>query len=214
MGKALTLLLRRNVASVPAGSYWQVVGDESLVDWNYASRTIHPDLISYGFKQLPSVMRYSRTLEYKASDYRVDETRMQQAYYDLNNYDGNGVDRCENYLFRNANALYNSDEPSGRGFPKRQYLTMSGNLLKEISWETNDKNQRFLRFQTLTPSSVLGGLAYSSHPWFVHRYDLVSWSDVQDKTLHTWVTNRQAVYYYLVSLEGFAFIHERYVRKV
>lgn len=202
MGK-IVLIFKRPM------SLYVVRGDEELIDWDKRSRTymvLKPDG-SY-FRYLPSVMRYSRTLEYFPGDYRVNETPLQNQYYRINGI--NGEEICEKYLFRDGNALYNADTEDGRGFPKRQYLTMSRNFLKPLGWET-EGNQRYLRFETVTPNSNVSQMTVLSHPWFIHRFDLVGHNS--SGTFHTWDTPKGNVYFFLSSAEGYAFIPERYVKE-
>ena len=188
------------------GEYYRVAGDEDIADWDFMSRTV---VVGDGqFDQLPSVMRYSPFMEYKPGDYRVDETPFKAAYIAINNYDGDGLRRCENYLWKSDTALYNN-----QGFPKRQYLTMSGSLLKKIDWAKDVLGREYLKFETLKPTDNVAGMTYQTHPHFVHRFDLVFGHD-HASTGHTPNTPRGLVYYYLTSKEGFGFFPKRYVKGV
>jgi hypothetical protein len=158
------------------------------------------------FTQLPSVMRFSPSPEYSPGDYRVNEEPLRFQYVRINDYDGNGLSRCTNYLWKDNTALYNN-----KGFPYRQYLVMSRNLLKGIRWEENDKG-RFLKFETIRPTDLVSHMTVNSHPHLVHGFDLVGHNSSK-QTYHTWNTPRGLIYYFLTSVEGYGYIHERYVRE-
>lgn len=204
MSISVSIAVRPSVAVPQPTGLWQIVGDELLQDWGFKSRTLtitKPD--GTLFSQLPSVMRYAPKPEYAPGDYRVDETWLRDEYIRINNYDGDGLRRCENYLWKADTALYNN-----QGFPKRQYLTMSRNVVQEIEWAG-----QYLKFKTLRPGNSTAGMTNATHPQYVHRFDLVGHNAAKE-TYHTWNTPRGNVYYFLTSVEGFAFIHERFVRKV
>jgi len=188
--------------------FFQVVGDENLEDWGFMSRTL--SIVGMDgvplFNQLPSVMRFDKLPQPNGNDWRVNEEPLRDEYIQLNNYDGDGIRRCQNYLWKDNVALYNN-----KGFPYRQYLVMSRNLLKGIKWEENDKG-RFLKFETLKPTDDVSQMTVNSHPHFVHRFDLVGHNS-EKKTYHTWNTPRGLVYYFLTSVEGYGYIPERYVRE-
>src|SRR5688572_21579401 len=153
---------------------WRVVYDQESPDWNFLSRTRDPEfMLTHDIQQAPAVYGYSPVPVDKPNDYRVDETGYQNFYYELNNYDvggtrdGLGPDRCNNFLFKDDTALYN-----GKGFPGRELLTMSGNLLEEIEWVT-DRTLRYLKFKTLRPGNSVNGLRYETHPHLVHIFNIV-----------------------------------------
>lgn len=196
-------------APVPTANYYEVVGDESLPDWNYQSRTLTV-LKADGslFNQLPSVMRYDKYPQPNVNDWRVDETWLRDEYIRINNYDGDGIRRCDNYLWKDDTALYNN-----KGFPYRQYLTMSRNLLQEVEWVTAVGGARYLKFKTLQPGNSTLGMTNAMHPQYVHRFDLVG-HKADGTTYHTWNTPRGFVYFFLTSVDGYAWLPERFVRKV
>ena len=187
---------------------WEVAGDEALEDWSYQSRTLSI-LDEWGnpkFVQLPSVMRFDKQPVPNDNDWRVDETWLKADYIRINNYDGDGLRRCENYLWNDHNALYNN-----QGFPRRQYLTMSRNVLQEIEWVTT-LTGRYLKFKTLRPGNSAAGMTHDTHPQYVHRFDLIGHKD--GMTYHTYQTPRGYVYFFLTSLEGFGWLPERYIRRI
>lgn len=202
---------------IPTGNFWRVVMDTETTDpgqWGGASRVVHPSLIGYGFRQLPAVYRYSRSLEYYPSEYRVSELPLLEQYYRINNYDGLGAWRCENYLFGSANALYNvRNAENGRGFPDRQYLTMSNNTLKEVAWAADSKGRRYLKFETITPNTDVSQMTHESHPWLVHRYSVSSYDFRDMESYTTFNTPKGLVYFFLTSQEGYSYIPERFVRQ-
>lgn len=190
-------------------SFWRVTGDEGCPDWGFESRTltVRSPVTGELFNELPAVYGYSPEPAVKPNDYRVNEEPLRSAYVALNNYDGQGQVRCENYLWKDNTALYNK-----KGFPERELLTMSGNLLEEIGWETWN-GQRYLKFHTLKPADNVSGMTYETHPWFVHRFTLVYWDALQEVTRYKFNTPRGLIYYYLTSLDGFGYMPERYVRR-
>lgn len=191
-----TLMLR-------AVDLWKVKGDEGLKDWAFKSRTLSI-LGEDGqprFTQLPSVMRFDKYAQPNTNDWRVNEEWLREDYLRVNNYDGDGQRRCENYLWKDDTALYNN-----KGFPLRQYLVMSRNLLRGIAVETN-KFGSFLKFETLAPGE------HSEMPWFRHKFDLVC-HNKEGITYHTHMTPKGFVYYYVTSVDGYGFIPIEYVEKV
>lgn len=197
---------------VPTAQLWRVITDDLSPDWNFKSRTV-----ANGLGQAPAVYGYSPTMQPMPNDYHVDESWLETAYYALNDYDVNGnrdglgVDRCTNFLFKNDTALYNSN--LGGGFPRRELLTMSMNLLQELAWEQDDKGRWYLKFKTLRLGNSVAGMTHQSHPQFVHKFFIVQ--DRDGVTVTNPKVNRNGyLYYYLVSKDGFAYIPERNVRKV
>lgn len=203
----------------PSANYWRIIYDSESAKWEYKSRTLTVKRAdgSY-FSQLPSVYGYSSVPDPGPDNYRVDETGMEDDYYRINDYntagqyDARGRDRCENYLFGDSNALYNTSSPDGRGFPKRELLTMSGNILRELEWIT-ENGIRYLRFQTVKPEDDLHLFTHESHPHLVHQYKLVMVEN--DITVTKPVVNREGyVFFFLTSKLGYAFIPESQVRSV
>ena len=204
MDKYITGVLRRAPSLV---KLWRVVRDEESSDWGYKSRTLQ-----IGLGQAPAVYGYSPEPVEKPNDYHVNESAWRQAYYDLNDYntqgvrDGQGEDRCVNFLFKDDTALYN-----GQGFPRRELLTMSNNYLEEIEWLIH-KGSRYLKFRTLRPTDNVSGLTYKTHPALVHRFEIVFYRKLEKKTVTAPKINRDGyLYYYLVSAAGFAYVPERFV---
>jgi hypothetical protein len=196
----------------PAGLY-RVVYDNESSDWNYISRTRDPEFIAkWGLSQAPAVYGYSPESDGQPNDYHVDENTFKDAYYELNDFnidgvrDGMGFDRCENFLFTTATALYNNG-----GFPRRELLTMSGNVLQGIEWADDPRAGRCLKFKTLRPGDNVAGTTYETHPKYVHRFMIVQYRD--GATLTVPKINRNGyLNYYLVSWNGYGFMPERNVR--
>lgn len=204
MAKTLTLTLQRDTS--PALLY-QVAGDEHVSDWNYWSRTLDPEFIAtHGMRLAPAVYGYSPEPVPSPSDYHVDEEPLRSAYLQINNYDGDGQRRCENYLWKDDTAIYN-----GKGFPGRELITMSGNRLQGLEWVPVN-GRRYLKFKTLRPTDDVAGMTFESHPHFVHKFILVKWDEATGRTAYTDITPRGRIYFYLVSRDGEAYMPERYVQ--
>ena len=206
MGQTLTLIFNRV-------KRWRVVYDDESPDWNHQSRTLQLPL-----SQAPSVYGYSTDLNYKPNDYRVFETGMEAPYYELNNYnvngdwDGLGHDRCESFLFKDDTALYNGSMPGDRGFPKRELLTMSGNILEELGWEYDNQARKYLRFKTITPFQGVSSMTHKNSPELVHIFTIVQFRD--GRTLTIPKINRDGyLYYYLISPLGYGYMPERFVKR-
>jgi hypothetical protein len=195
----LTLFeMREEVLPAPQPRRWQVRGDEELKEWNYQSRTNHPSW-KQPYACTPSVYRFYRDPIDKQGDFRVDISPLRAAIVDLN---GGDMQKVE-YLFNSGTGIFNTT-----GYPMQAYTTMSGNEL--IGERVGD----FLRFETLTPASNVAGMTISSHPYFVHRFDLVCWSARTKETYHKPVRWGWEVYWFLVTAEGFAWMPLRHVREV
>lgn len=178
---------------------WVVRGDEELAEFGYRSRTADPNW-AY-LRQTPSVFRFDKFPVQKPTEYRVDITPMDAALRQLNGYDDD-VNRIV-YLYSAGTALFNRT-----GFPKLQYLTMSFNILQGIGIENN-----CLKFKTLVPNSNTSGLTRESHPWFVHKWDIVTMRTVEDVRYTTHVnTPHGNVFWYLTSIAGYGYIPLRWVR--
>jgi len=205
-------ITRAIVEPPPQPALWRVIDDNESPDWSYRSRTI-----SNGLGQSPAVYGYSPTMQTTPNDFHVDESWLIEDYYKINNYnvngehDGLGMARCDNFLFKNDTALYNTN--AGPGFPRRELLTMSRNILQEIGWETDDRDRRYLKFKTLRFGNNVVGMTRATHPQFVHQFTIVQ--DRNGVTVTNPKVNRDGyLYYYLVSRDGFAYMPERYVKRV
>ena len=212
-------MIRRLETPVQAPSFWRVIYDYESPDWGYKSRTwtVQRADGSY-FSQLPAVYGYSPEPADKPNDYHVDESGWQDDYYELNDFnvdgirDGEGVNRCESFLFKGSVALYNIQNQE-RGFPRRELLTMSGNKLQEIAWGVDAKGRRYLKFKTLRPGSLVAGMTFDTHPDLVHRFMVVGVKN--DITTTTPKISRNGyLHYYLVSREGYGYMPERYVKRL
>ena len=207
MDRRITGILRRSDSPVKR---WRVVRDEESPDWNYQSRTLQ-----IGLGQAPAVYGYSPEPVEKPNDYHVSESGWRMQYYNLNDYntegvrDGLGQVRCENFLFKGDTALYN-----GPGFPRRELLSMSNNYLEEIEWIIHNR-ERYLKFKTLRPTDDVSGMTYKTHPTMVHRFEIVFYRKLEKETVTVPKVNRDGyLYYYLVSSDGFGFMPERFVKPV
>lgn len=195
----------------PTTGLFRVVNDDECPDWGVSRTKIIQRADGSYFSQLPAVYGYSPEPVVKPSDYRVDETFLLPYYYRLNDYDIHGVndgmgdERCENFLFKADTALYNK-----KGFPYRELLTMSGNLLEPIEWVTRN-GARYLMFRTLRPTQDVRGMTYVTHPQYVHRFNLVM--DEEGVCVVRPIINRDGyLYYYLSSREGVGYMPERFVK--
>jgi len=178
-------------------------GDEELLERHYQSRT-SPLNDDWKYHCTPSVQRYYKEPVEQQGDFRVDISPMLSAYLRLNG-DTDREDPNSRYLFNPGTALFNQT-----GFPKQAYITMQGNKLKGA------KEDDWFIFETLKPTSNVAGMTYESHPWFVHRFDLVCWNKREDGTWftrHHPNTPQGIIYYYLVSAEGVGWIPSRYVKQ-
>lgn len=201
-----------NKPEVTRTKFVRVIYDYESPDWDFKSRTLQMPL-----SQAPAVYRYSETPENAPGDWRVDESPFKYFLYSLNNYntngdyDGLGLYRCENFLFKDDTALYNK-----KAFPQRQYLTMSGNKLEVIEWITVD-GERYCKFKTLKPGDTVQAMvsvdAFEEFPQFVHRFNIVQMRD--GVTITNPLVNRGGyLHYYLVSRNGYGFMPARFVKEV
>lgn len=202
--------LRFIQASNPGVKLWRVIGDEDSEEWGFKSRTLTVrNANGELFSQLPAVYGYSPDPDPKPDNYRVDETPLRDAYLAVNNYDGYGYRRCVNYLWKDDTALYN-----GQGFPKRELLTMSNNVLEEMEWVVHN-GAHYLKFKTLRPADNVQGMTWETRPHLVHRFTLVSWDSIQEETRYTsFINQHRQIYYYLTSVQGYGFMPRRYVKAV
>jgi hypothetical protein len=205
-------------AAPPAQSakLWRVIYDQESgpEEWNGISRTDGTQ-----FSQLPAVYGYSPEIAWKPNDYHVDESGWKDAYYELNDYnidgvrDGEGYARCDNFLFKGNVALYNNPGSPDYGFPRRELLTMSGNILQEVGWALDGQGREYLKFKTLQPGNSVGGMTHESHPTLVHRFMIVQITN--NITVTTPKINRNGYLdYYLVSPAGVGYMPKRFVRQV
>lgn len=181
-----------------SGRLWEVRGDEELkfrgADFfNFKSRTKMENW-KYG-AVTPSVFRFDRIATQSPTEYRVDITPMDAAIRALNENDEARISR----LYSPGTALFNRT-----GFPKLQYLVMSGCVLEEIAVVSN-----CLKFKTLTPASNTAGMNYQTHPQFVMRWDLVTYRD--GATLHV-RDEKGEIYWFLTTNEGVGYIPLAWVK--
>lgn len=178
-----------------------IKGDEELLEWNFESRTSpRNETATINFKCTPSVFRFYKEPREGQGDFRVNITPMRPALLALNG----GDERKLGYLFDPGTALFNST-----GYPKQAYVTMSRNVVKVIG-----RHGDWRKIATLTPTANVSHMTYTSHPEYVHRFDLVCWDRLSETTYHHHNTPRGTIYYYLVTNEGAAWIHSRYVKEV
>lgn len=184
--------LRREPVIAPPRLYY-LLGDEKLSKYNYKSRTSASDW--GGGPQTPSVMKFQPTPT-SSGIFQVNISGMLSQYLKLNG-EVSKDDKKTRYLFSKTTALFNS-----AGYPKQENLTMQGNKLEPI-----EIHGSHLKFKTLKPSDIVAGMTYETHPWFVHRFDLVCYNkDRTPSTFHKPNTPQGIIYYYLVTNEGYAYI--------
>lgn len=194
-----TLISLRAASEEPTRQPRYVIrGDEELAEWNKQSRTNHPSW-TQPYACTPSVYRFYKEPIDKQGDFRVDISPLRSAIVDLN---GGDLQKVE-YLFNPGTALFND-----KGYPMQAYTTMSGNELR------GERVGDFLRFDTLTPAANVAGMTHASHPHFVHRFDLVCWSERNKETYHKPVRWGWELYFFLVSKEGFGYIPFRHVKEI
>lgn len=199
-GEKVTTLLPR-LLFPPAPPLFILKGDEELAEYHFTSRTAGiNNWPSFRHPCTPSVVRFYKEMRDKSGDFRVDISPMLQAYMDLN-HEFSIEDNKTRYFFGSTTALFNTT-----GYPKQMYTTMQLNKLKGTILSNS-----WLKFETLTPQSNVTGMTHESHPWFIHRFDLVCYRDKQ--TYHKPSTPQGVIDYFLVTVEGFAFIPLRYVRE-
>lgn len=181
----------------------RILGDEELEEMNYASRSAPVNgWPSNRYRCPPSVVRFYKAPIDKQGDFRVDISSMLNAYLALNN-ENEITDPKTRYFFGVRTALFNTT-----GYPKQMYTTMQLNKLRGFYVSKN-----WFMFETLKPTSNVTGMTYNTHPWLIHRFDLVCSKKVDDKwlTYHKPNTPQGIIYYFLVTVEGFAYIPARYV---
>lgn len=178
-----------------AGRLWEVKGDEELAQYNYKSRTKTPNW-SYG-AVTPSVFRFDKMPTQKPTEHFVDITQMDAALRALNGHSEARINR----LYSPGTAVMNRN-----GFPRLQYLVMSGCKLEEI-----EVVQNCLKFRTLIPSSNVQSMTINSHPQYVMRWDLVTYR--QGETLHV-IDRKGEIYWYLTTAEGVGYIPLEWVKLV
>lgn len=185
----------------PTLPLYRLAWDDENPDYGYKCRTQSGSWS--GPDNPPAVMRYYPEQREQSGDYRVNLAipyDWKPAIIALNDGDVQKFD----YLVGRWRALYNQT-----GWPKQAYISMSGNVLQGYSvggW---------LRFQTLRPSDLfkVRGMTIKTHSQFVHRFTCVTW-DAKTKTtkhIESTGTPRGQVYFYLVTVEGFAYIPLRHV---
>lgn len=198
--ETMTTLIPR-VMEHPTPPLFTIRGDEELAEYHFTSRTAGINSWpSFRHPCTPSVVRFYKEMRDKSGDFRVDISPLLDAYLNLNGEDAI-TDNKTRYFFGRTTALFNNT-----GYPKQMYTTMQGNKLKGTILSSS-----WLRFETLTPQSNVAGMTHESHPWFIHRFDLVCYRD--RRTYHKPNTPQGVIDYFLVTVEGFAFIPLRYVRE-
>jgi len=182
----------------------RILGDEELEEMNYASRT---DPVNNWpedrYPCTPSVVRFYKAMIDNQGDFRVDISPMLSDYIKLNGED-EITDPKTRYFFGIRTALFNTT-----GYPKQMYTTMQLNKLRG-----RYIGKEWFMFETLKPSSNVAGMSYDTHPWFIHRFDLVCAKRVEGvwKTHHKPNTPQGIIDYFLVTNEGFAYIPAKYVK--
>jgi hypothetical protein len=180
---------------------WVVRGDEELAMYNHKSRTGAEDWTGVG-PWTPSVFRFEKTPRLPASDYRVNVTPLNEAIRKLNLYQEKKI----NYLYSPETGMFN-----GTGFPKQQYLVMSGCVLEQTAIEGN-----YLKFRTLQPTSDVTFMTSETHPQFIHTWDLVGWKKNLDtgkwETLHKPMTPQGIIKHFCVTIEGCGYIPLEWVK--
>jgi len=195
----MRLTIQTDIQRNGAGQLWRIRGDEELAEHNFMSRTASE---SWGWgPQTPSVFRYFPVPREEAGDFRVRMSPMQAVLCVLNG-ETQLTDPKTAYLVSPITAIYNNT-----GWDRQAYITMSRNLLKGMAVGN------FLEFETLTPFSNVTGMTYASHPFFIHKFDIVGIT-AGSVTYHTWNTPRGEIYYFLVTNEGKAYIPLKYVARV
>lgn len=177
---------------IPSGLY-QVRGDEdifgmprvNLPDW---------DTEHYG-EQAPAVHRYSPKPEADPTEYTVRLPNYWiTEYLRINDNDP----KKQNKVLAKGTALFNSrtgEINEDWGFPVQSCLVMSTNLLKPL-----EVSSGYLKFATLTPTQDVSHMTAESHPWFVHRFAIVTPEGRYiDPTVGT-------CRYFLVSKEGYGYV--------
>lgn len=192
------------------GNDWLLLGDEQLEEYHYQSRTAPiNDWPVFRHKCTPSVVRFFKQPIEQQGDFRVDVSPKLQAYLRLNGED-EITDPKTRYFFGVRTALFNTT-----GYPRQAYATMQGNILRGVSVG------QWLKFETLTPNGwttyvdsngTVQPMTHESHPHLVQRFDLVCWKDKH--THHKPNTPQGIIDYYLLTVEGFAWLPLRYVRKL
>jgi hypothetical protein len=182
---------------------WQVRGDEELAEHNYMSRSAAPD---WGYLiQTPSVFRFEdkwfNVTRRNPTDYKVDISPLDAEIRRLNEYHPQKMAR----LYSTGTALFNS------GWPKQGYLVMSGNVLREI--EVIDG---LLKFSTITPQTDVSDITRETHPWFVMRWDLVTYDKLEGGQIITKhvIDKTGEIYWFLCSAAGYGYIPLKWVRRV
>ena len=154
--------------------------------------------------QTPSVFRFERewvnVTRRNPTDYKVDISPLDSEIRRLNENHPNKIAR----LYSGGTALFNT------GWPKQGYLVMSGNVLREI--EVVDG---LLKFSTVTPQTVVSGITRALQPWFVMRWDLVTYDKVDGEIITKHVIDRYGeIYWFLCSAEGYGYLPLRWVKRV
>ena len=183
---------------IPEPDQFRVKWDDECACWDYKSRTQTETLAT---PNPPAVYRFYKQPIDKQGDFRVNLSLpydWKSAIISLNGGGYVGQRRWE-YLVGPARASYNST-----GWPMQAYLTMSGNRLR------GEKIGGWLFFETLKQSDLPGAaeMTIQTHPHFVHRFTCVGWNNTTKTTKHINSTGTQwgDVFYYLVTVEGFAYI--------
>jgi len=186
------------------GNFWIVRGDEELRRFDFHSRTLAPDWVY--LPQTPSVFRFDKY----ANDptlWRVDILLLRVHILRVNNWTEDENRSQIAYAFSGGTALFN-----GNAYPRQAYLTMSFNVLEEITVEGG-----YLKFKTIIPGvNHVSQMTRQSHPQFVHKWDIVTARRQEDGSYKTFHVNTPhgAMYWFLASKEGYGYIPLEVVRRV
>jgi hypothetical protein len=191
--------------TVPTGGavIVRILGDEELEEMHNSSRTSPVNnWPSFRHPCTPSVVRFYKAMIDEQGDFRVNIFPLTSAYIKLNGED-EITDPKTRYFFGKTTALFNTT-----GYPKQMYTTMQLNKLRGYFI-----GEDWFMFETLKPTSNVNGMSYVTHPWLIHRFDLVCAKRIDNvwKTYHKPNTPQGIIYYFLVTVEGFAYIPARYV---
>jgi lysozyme len=190
-----------------------VVWDDQNPDYGYKCRTQSPHFT--GPDNPPAINRYWPRPINEMGDFRVDLAiphNWEPAIVEVNG----GNRRKFFYLTGRKRAMYNNGQ---KGWPKQMYLVMSGNKLQGelliLPDEKTGRPMQWFKFKTLKPADLakVKGWTNATHPQFIHRFTCVTW-DKKTKTtrrINSTGTPRGDVFYYLVTVEGEAYIPGKHV---
>ena len=203
------------LTSVEAGTRFFFAWDDENPGYNFKCRTQRegPDGHNFtGPDNPPAVNRFYPTLDAakkQGGDFRVNLTKepgwgWRDTIIALNNADGGGLQRF-NYWVNPNTAQFNTT-----GWAQMAYLGMSGNEIRVL-----ERVGEWVRFETLRPTDWqrARSMSITTSPTLIHRFTCVTWdaaNKVTKRIPHTG-TPRGNVFYPLVTVEGSAWIPERFV---